>query len=49
MTALRIRDRETVALVNKIAELTEQDPTEVVVDLARTKLEQLRVAQDAQP
>jgi len=45
MVAMRIRDRETVALVNKIAELTGHSTTEVVADLARTKLEEMRVEQ----
>lgn len=42
MAAWRIGDPETVALVNQIAELTGQDPADVVANLVRSKLEQLR-------
>ena len=41
MAAWRIRDAETVELVNKIAALTGQAPAEVVAELVRDKLEQL--------
>lgn len=46
MSAWRVRDAETVALVNKIAVLTGQDPAEVVAELVRDKLEQLRAEEE---
>lgn len=48
MTAWRIRDPETVALVNQIAESTGQDPAGAVADLVRSKLEQLRADKAAE-
>ena len=42
MAAWRIRDAETVALVNQIAALTGQDPAEVVAELVLDKRDQLR-------
>lgn len=46
MAALRIRDAETMELVNEIAVLTGQDPAEVVAELVRDKVEQLRAEEE---
>lgn len=48
MAAWRIRDPETVAFVNQIAELSGQDPAGVVADLVRSKLEQVRADKNAE-